>query len=156
MYKSFIAAVIICMLFLFSCVSTPKGKPAKITLSAVDAQLKTTGNLVYEEGPDRDNIGWWEKEDDEIIWTFDVADAGEYKVTVKIACDPQFAGSTVGVTVAGETLPFKVPDTGDWSAFIDVEVGSVKLDVGSQTLVVKGITLANRFFGNLQAVVLQK
>jgi hypothetical protein len=160
MKKSLVISVVICVIFIVSCVSSPKPEdtgPA-IELQAADAQLKTTGSLQYESGPDRDNIGWWEKVDDEISWDFDVPEGkgGDYKVIVRVACDSEFADSLVGVTINGETLKFNIPDTFEWSSFIDVEVGTISLDTGSYTCVVKGIELKNRFFGNLQSVKLQK
>jgi uncharacterized protein YaiE (UPF0345 family) len=156
--KRIIILLIAVVLVMASCMSSSssKGTSSSIRLRARDAELETESQLVYEEGPDRDCIGWWTHPNDKIKWTFDVADAGSYIVVVKVACASSFAGSKVGVTVAGQTLEFDMPDTNEWESYNKVEVGTVDLESGSHTLVVQGIELANRFYGNLQDVYLKK
>ena len=156
MKKSLIVTAIICVIFIFSCVSTPGKSTPPIELHAFDAELITTGSLVYEEGPDRECVGWWESPDDQISWTFDVAKGGEYSVTLRVACASSFAGSLVGVTIDGQKLEFTMPDTYEWESYFDEEIGNVKLEPGSYTIVVKGLELVDRFFGNLQGVTFKK
>jgi hypothetical protein len=157
MKKGIIIVAIILIAGFVSCVSTGTGGKAEpIVLHAIDAQLKTSGNLVYEAQAGRECIGWWESPNDEISWDFEVVKGGEYKVTAVVACATSFVGSEVGITVNGETLTFIVPDTFEWSNFVNKEVGTVTLEPGSYTVVVKGIKLENRFFGNLQKVIFEK
>jgi hypothetical protein len=158
MKKNLCILAIISVIFIISCVSGPGAAKEEviIKLHAIDAQLKTNGGLMYEEKEDRECIGWWESPDDEIRWDFDVPADGDYAVTVRLACDTQFPGSTVGVTIGGQTLTFIVPDTYDWETYFDVDIGTVSLKAGPNTVLVKGIELVNRFFGNLQEVVLKR
>lgn len=75
---------------------------------------------------------------------------------MRVACASSFAGSLVGVTIDGQKLEFTMPDTYEWESYFDEEIGNVTLEPGSYTIVVQGIELANRFFGNLQSVTLTK
>jgi hypothetical protein len=157
MKKNLYLLLIICVALIISCVSGPgPAKEVIISLHAIDAQLKTSGGLVYEDQEGRECIGWWESPNDEISWGFDVPVDGEYAVTMRVACDTQFPGSTVGVTIGGQTLTFIMPDTYDWETYFNVDIGTVPLKAGPNTVLVKGIELVNRFFGNLQEVVLKK
>ncbi|MBN2441311.1 MAG: hypothetical protein JXJ04_08190 [Spirochaetales bacterium] len=148
-------SMVLLAIMLFSCVSTPKEVPP-IYLDSIDAQLTTDAQLVYEEGDDRGNVGYWTDPGDIITWNFDIAVKGKYMVYASVSCASEFAGSTIGVTINGETLTFIMPDTYEWSDFYKVEVGSIDLAPGSYTCAVQGIELVERFYGNLKAIELKK
>ncbi|MBN2440298.1 MAG: hypothetical protein JXJ04_03105 [Spirochaetales bacterium] len=148
-------AMIICVFLVFSCVSSPQpAKDVVIKLLAVDAQLETDMDLVYEESAEC--VGWWSSPNDIITWDLNIEVAGNYQVQVVVSCDPQFPGSTVGVTIGDQKKTFIMPDTGAWSSYSYVEVGTYALEAKSYKLAVQGVTLINRFYGNLQRVVLTK
>ena len=127
-----------------------QGGQTVLTLQSKDAKLTTRDQLVYNA--DADCIAWWEKTTDEASWTLDVKEAGEYAVVASIACDPQFPGSTVGVTLNNKTLTFKVKDTGTWTTFVPVDVGTITLQPGSYPVVVKAIEVPGRFVANLRTL----
>jgi hypothetical protein len=156
MKKSILITAIIVAMSIISCVSTGGGKETVVTLHAIDARLETNASLVYEEQEGRECIGWWESPDDRIIWDFNVDRDGKYLVILRAACASSFAGSKIGVTIGEDTLEFVMPDTYEWETYFDVEIGTVALKAGAHTIVVQGIELQNRFFGNLQLVTLKK
>ena len=127
-----------------------QGGQTVLTLQSKDAKLTTQDQLVYNA--DADCIAWWEKTTDEASWTLDVKEAGGYAVVASIACDPQFPGSTVGVTLNNKTLTFKVKDTGTWTTFVPVDVGTITLQPGSYPVVVKAIEVPGRFVANLRTL----
>ncbi|MBN2534750.1 MAG: hypothetical protein JXB88_17830 [Spirochaetales bacterium] len=146
---------------LLSCVSTgnqghadPDQPPVKpktvITLESKDAQLTTQDQLVYNE--EADCVAWWEKTTDEISWNVEVKEAGDYFIIASVACDPQFPGSTVGVTVNNQTLTFTVPDTGGWLDFFNITVGKINLKPGTYPVLVKAIEVPDRFVANLRTL----
>jgi hypothetical protein len=169
MKKSFLLTIIAVAALIASCASTgggggaaaASGKPPEnpatvIKLMAKDAQLTTTAQLQYEQSADRDNIGWWEKTDDQIKWNLDIKDAGTYWIVAHISCDTQFPGSVVNVTINNKVLTFKVPDTGTWTDYTDVVCGSVDLQPGTYPVLVQAASVANRFVCNLAYLVAEK
>ena len=154
MKKSIIVLAVLAV-FMVSCVSAPKEVPP-INLHAIDADLITESQLVYEAQEGRECVGWWTQPEDEIHWDFDIVVKGEYTIIATVACDAEFAGSKIGVSVGGQDLEFVMPDTYDWDTYYQVEVGVVRLAPGSYTIVVKGNELMNRFYGNLQSLILKK
>ena len=121
-----------------------------ITLKAKDAKLVTDGALVYNS--DANCVAWWEKVTDEVIWKMEVAEAGEYEVIAAVACDPQFPGSTIGITVNGQTVSIKVPNTHGWSKYESLSAGKVSLDAGTCEVTVKALEVPGRFVANLRTV----
>jgi len=144
---------LILMLILMVLVAAPMFAD-DIMLMAPYATLVTNGALVLENG--NTNIGWWESLDDQIIWTADIPRRGNYTVKVVYSVAEEFAGSTVNVTVGGETMEWKLESTGDWSNYTTAEVGSVRLSKGSVEVKLQAIDIPDRFVGNVQVVLLTK
>ncbi len=151
--RKFACIVIAVTVLLPACITTggsATAEPTVITLESKDAQLVTQDQLVYNEGANC--VAWWEKTTDEIKWDLPVQSAGVYDVVASVACDPQFPGSTVGVTVNGKTLTFKVTDTGGWSSYTNVSAGKITLEPGTYPVLVKAIEVPDRFVANLRTL----
>ena len=150
--RNIIIAIAAVMFMAVSCTSAKssgtEAEKTVITLKAKTAQLVTKAELMYNG--DADCVAWWEKTSDEIIWEMEVAEAGEYEVIPSVACDPQFPGSTVGITVNDQTVSFKVPDTKGWSVYKSISAGKISLEAGSYKVVVKAIEVPGRFVANLK------
>jgi hypothetical protein len=133
----------------------PPASPATvITLQPKDAKLATQDRLVYNA--DADCVAWWEKKTDEITWTLTIKEAGDYFVIAQVACDPQFPGSTVGVTINNVTLTFDVPDTLSWSNYKSITAGKITLQPGTYPVLVKAIKVPDRFVANLRKLLVEK
>jgi hypothetical protein len=135
-------------------VQPPANPTTVITLESKDAKLVTQSRLVYNANANC--VAWWEKKTDEISWTLEIKEAGEYYVIAAVACDPQFPGSTVGVTVNNQTLTFEVPDTGSWSNYKDIAAGKIALQPGTYPVVVKAIKIPSSFVANLRTLSFMK
>ena len=79
---------------LASCVSAPEDV-SSIRLHAFYAGLETDAELKFEASGNRECIGWWTSTEDKIFWDFKVVTKGTYNVTAKVACTPDYAGSSL-------------------------------------------------------------
>ncbi len=159
--RKFMIASVAILVLLFACASTgggatggAQGSQTVLVLESKDAKLSTQDQLVYNA--EADCIAWWEKTTDEATWNLEVKEAGDYSVVASIACDPQFPGSTVGVTLNGQTLTFKVKDTGTWTTFLPVDLGKITLKPGTYPVLLKAITVPGRFVANLRTIKFTK
>jgi hypothetical protein len=135
----------------------PAPAPAgpKIVLDATKAKLTSGGGegIRMEAGG---NVGYWSSLDDIITWTFDVAEAGDYDVILNYSAASSFAGALAKVTVADQVLEWKASSTDDWTSYTDLNVGTVKLAAGPQTLSLQGTKIRVRFVANIMFVALVK
>jgi len=106
-------------------------------LNAREAELITRARLKFEDSDGGGDIGWWTNTDDEIRWRLVVPTDGEYSISARVSCARQFSGSRVGVTVAGRSFPFSVPDTGEWYYYVDLALGNIPLKAGTYPVTVK-------------------
>ncbi|GAB6089375.1 carbohydrate-binding protein [Spirochaeta dissipatitropha] len=144
-------AAVLLLVFIAGCASAPAEKQeARIQLPARNATLESTGALVFESP----NIGWWERTEDRITWDVEVEIGGTYMVSLVASCDPEFPGSTVDVTINGQTVQTTIPSTGGWEYYRILEVATVNLSPGSYELLVQASNVHNRFVANLSEVIL--
>lgn len=105
-----------------------------VNLPAAEADLQ--GGVQYEAN--KDCIGYWTNADAVVRWTFDLKTAGNYNLTVELACPDDAAGSEVQIEIGGDQVKFKVPATGDWTKFVKVDLGRISLvRPGKMTATVK-------------------
>ena len=130
----------------------PEPKPPEpITVKARDATIHGDGAR-YEEGPERDNIGFWNKADTWVSWDV-VAEAGTYAVEVTYALDPGQGGGEIRVSVGEESLNHTVQDTGGWGRFVTRRLGTVRVPrAGAVTIAVRPVRVERHGVVNLQAV----
>lgn len=107
-----------------------------VRLVADEADLN--GELRYESGGGKDNIGYWTNPDDTASWKFKVTRPGKFLVVAEIASQGQ---GRFEISVAGQKLQGIAPNTGEYTKFKPVEIaGAAEITKpGSYTLVVKPI-----------------
>ncbi len=137
--------------------AAPVQKPASgglFTLKAVDAEVH--GNTAqYEQGPERDNIGFWIDQKDFVTWTIEVPRDGNYQIEVTYACPNENAGSEFSVGVDGRPLcKSKVQATGSWGTFKPFVIGELDLKAGKQVIAVRALSMPAGAVMNLQTVKL--
>jgi alpha-L-fucosidase len=128
------------------------GNSGLFNLKAVDAEVHGS-TAQYEQGPERDNIGFWVNPADYVTWTIEVQKAGNYQVEVTYACPPENAGSefTVGAE-SGAKANATVQATGSWGTFKPFVLGELTLTAGRHTLAVRATRMPHGAVMNLQLV----
>jgi alpha-L-fucosidase len=93
-----------------------------VVLPASEAQLH--GDLKYESGPQRDNIGYWLNSDDWAAWEFKVTKPGKFDLSAEIAA-PESAGFEV--SLGDQKTEGVAPVTGDYGKFAVTKLGVIAI-----------------------------
>jgi arylsulfatase A len=135
--------------------ATRGGPNALIFLEARDAKVQAK-KLRYEDPPQKDTLGFWVDAGDTAAWTFPVAQAGRYRVSVLQGCGKGSGGSTVALEVGGSKAEFTVVETGHFQRFVPREVGILTLSAGENTLTVRPVKKAGAAVMDLRRVTLER
>ncbi|MCC6727717.1 MAG: alpha-L-fucosidase [Chthonomonadales bacterium] len=128
------------------------GADGAFVLGAADAEIHGT-TAQYEQGAQRDNIGFWTVPGDYVTWVCRAPAAGRYRVEVTYACPPENAGSRYSVGVEqGGSVQGEVKATGDWGAFRAEPLGELDLPAGAQILAVRVREMPRGAVMNLRSV----
>ena len=128
-------------------------KPASIVLPAGEAEMHGE-KVMYEVAQIRDYIGVWVNVDDYVSWDFSVKKAGDYLVEITTGCAPGQEGSTYAVEVGDAKLIGTVCETGNWRTFTIEQAGTLHLESGPQTLIVRPVEIANNALMNIKRITL--
>ncbi|MBN2578087.1 MAG: alpha-L-fucosidase [Pirellulales bacterium] len=109
----------------------------------------------YESGEGKDNVGYWSDAQEWVSWDLKIKRPGTFRVKVIFACEDGVEGGRYAVEIAGQKLTGTVESTGDWTMFETADLGTVRLDAGRHTLVVRPVEIPHGALMNLQAVVLR-
>jgi len=93
-----------------------------VRLMASEAELH--GELKYETGGGKDNIGYWTNPGDWAEWKFHVTQPGRMQVRAEIAAE---ASGQFTVSVGGQKLAAIAPQTGNYTKFKRVKLGVLEL-----------------------------
>ena len=109
----------------------------------------------YEPDEKKDCLGFWTHEEDWAEWKFDVSTPGRFAVNVVQGCGTGNGGSEVEVLIDGESLLFKVEDTGGFQNWKTISLGNVHLDVaGEHKLAVIPRSKTGKAVMDIQKIVL--
>ncbi len=103
-----------------------------ITLSAIDADLHGSLRVEEKEPGGAPNIGFWTNAGDFAEWSVQGVKAGTYAVEMTIACDPGSGGSEYAIVAGKNQVTGKVAATNGWQHFVDVKVGTLKVESAGQ------------------------
>jgi arylsulfatase A-like enzyme len=135
-------------------VPNPQAADGSITLPAKTADIHGV-QLRYEPLPHKNTLGFWTRAEDWVSWDFDVKKPGTFSIELLQGCGQGQGGSQVEVSVAEQTFPLTVEDTGHFQNFRPHTVGQVKLaQPGRYTLSVKPRSKRARAVMDLRAVTL--
>ncbi|MCL5098769.1 MAG: alpha-L-fucosidase [Candidatus Omnitrophica bacterium] len=121
-------------------------------LKAIDAEVHGQA-AHYEQGDDRDNIGFWINAQDYVTWTCNITKPGRYRVELLYACQPGSEDSqfTIGLD-GGAKVSGTVKSTGSWGAFKSETLGQLDLPSGKQTIAVRATSMPKGAVMNLRQV----
>jgi len=121
-----------------------------VILNAVDGAVDGS-SAKYEES--KSAVGFWTDPHDSVSWTFDLKKAGFFDVSLSLACEAESKGSTFDILADGQKIAGVVPDTGSWSNFVELKVGTLKLaNPGKVTITIKPTKLAGYAVMNLRTL----
>ncbi len=112
----------------------PGNDPTEISMSDNALTLPATkcfiygGTIIFE--PDFQNIGYWNRQTDYVVWKVRLDKAAEFDVYLDYACANDSGGNLFAVEGAEPTLRGKVATTGGWDKYALVKLGAVKLPAG--------------------------
>ncbi len=93
--------------------------------------------LRYEPPPHKNTLGYWTRAEDWASWDVQVEKPGEFTVSLRFGCGNGQGGSEVDVSIAGQTLPFIVRETGGFQKWETAELGTVQLTAGRHSLAIR-------------------
>ena len=93
--------------------------------------------LRYEPPPHKNTLGYWTRAEDWASWDVQINEPGEFAVRLRFGCGNSNGGSEVDLSIAGQTLPFTVKETGGFQNWQEVELGKVTLPAGRHTLSIR-------------------
>jgi arylsulfatase A-like enzyme len=131
----------------------PSGRGA-VLLHARDAKVTGT-KLRTEPEPHKDTLGFWTDAADFAEWSFELPADGAFEVEVLQGCGRGSGGAEVEIAVGGRSLTFKVEETGHFQRFVPRSVGTLALEKGPQTLVVRALSKPGPAVMDLRRVTLR-
>ncbi len=124
-----------------------------VVLTASEAEV-VGGQVRYEQGGGKDNIGYWSNNEDFVKWTMKVTKPGKFTVDVTYANPDE--GGEYEVALGEQKLPGKVHATNNWVNFTTETIGSLQISqAGKYELTVKPKKIAGGALMNLKAVTLK-
>jgi hypothetical protein len=89
-------------------------------------------SVVFEEK--YRNLGYWQNENDQAVWTIHVIQPGRYAVSLDYACEDSSAGNAFQLELGPQRLTGTVPGTGSWDSYRRHAVGELNLTAGTHRL----------------------
>jgi hypothetical protein len=81
------------------------------------------------------NLGYWQSEDDEAVWSVAVPHTGKYAVWLDWSCSNPSAGNSYILHAGLSRLTGRVESTGGWDNYKQARVGVLTLREGQQQIV---------------------
>lgn len=130
---------------------TTENADDSITLPACKANIDNT-NVIRVK--DNGNIGYWSA-DESASWELDVKKAGTYTIEITYALPDSFVGSEVIAEINGQTVKTIVEQgTGSWDTLKTMQLGTVNLQEGKTTLIMKHGKIVSGTFIDLNQIKL--
>lgn len=117
------------------------------TLQGVNLQLEAYGGVL--------SLGSWTDAKDTAAWTVEAPKAGQYRVSLVVACQPDSAGSTYRVEAGESRVRGTVEATTGWADFRTVTLdGTLSLPAGRSTVRIIAESKPNLAVMNLRHITL--
>ena len=103
-----------------------------------------------------DTISGWSAPGESVRWRIDVAEAGDYQVTLVYGCDIEDAGGRFALSVGDESLQGEVRPTAGRSFYEAHELGTLRLEAGISDLTIEVVSAPGQDLMALNRVRLGK
>ncbi len=124
----------------FRSIPVPIAPPAPVVLGAAGLyRLNADLASLPEDGVHTEtrggvaNLGFWDRPQDAASWTVDFAAPGDYEAVATVASAEI---TSLAVEAAGTTRTLKVAPTGGWDRFVELPVGTFRVDATGKAKVV--------------------
>jgi len=130
-----------------------QGTDGVVRLTAKSAQIYGP-SLTYET--QFDNLGLWNSEKDEAVWTLSVDRPSTFTVSMEWACANESAGNTYELRANGKAIRGIVDGTGasTWSRYRSIFVGELPLPTGTHRLEFRPVGPVRNALLDLRAITL--
>jgi putative membrane-bound dehydrogenase-like protein len=109
--------------------------------------------LVFEQR--HGNLGYWMKGADYARWTLNVPRAARFRVRIEYACDNASAGNELALESGAARLTMRVEGTTDWDSYRTIDLGTLDLAAGEQTLLARPAKEPQSAILDLKRIVLE-
>jgi len=111
--------------------------------------------LRYEEPEKKNTLGFWVDPADWAEWKFNVNRPGTFDIHLWQGCGPGSGGSEVSVSAAGQTITFRVEETGHFQNFRERVIGRVRFEkTGPQKLELRALNKPGPAVMDVRQIVL--
>ena len=100
------------------------------------------GSAQVEQRGGKGNFGFWDNSHDSINWLVSFKKRGTYRITSEAAALAEGSVLKLEIAKVAKQLEAKIPVTGDWGVFKDIEFGTVSIPAPGNYLIT--VTAANR------------
>jgi alpha-L-fucosidase len=108
-----------------------------LSLQPADAILHGAG-IQTEGGGEHENIGYWTNPGDWVEWQFKALSSGKYALSAEVASQ---AGTSIALTMGGQTLNVTIPKTGSYSDYQRLTFGEIEIPrTGLTSLAIRAVT----------------
>ena len=120
-------------------------------------QARTSGKAAKRFNRDgKFHISKWTGPGDSVTWRVQVSQAGPYKVRVRYAARPDWAGAQYTVKVGNQTVSSKVQATGEWYSYQTFEIGTVEVSkAGQYDVTIRPVADSDHYLMYFQSLVLE-
>jgi hypothetical protein len=102
-----------------------------------------------------DDLGCWMTPTDWAEWTFDVPEAGDYRIVLEGGVSPGQEGSSMALRVAGREFRFTTRATSGWTDYRRFAVGAVRLPKGRARMALRCLSMPAQAVLNVKAIRLE-
>lgn len=103
-------------------------------LRATEAEIRGK-DILFE--PPFQNVGYWHHAEDSVSWSLRTGERGSWDLYLEYACASQLDGQTLTVSIGQKQWTIPIAQTGQWSDYRSLKIGTVELDATEHRVVLQ-------------------
>jgi putative membrane-bound dehydrogenase-like protein len=120
-----------------------------VVLRAAEAEIR--GKDILFEAPFQ-NVGYWHHAEDSVSWSLQIGERGTWDLYLEYACASQVEGQNLVVSVGQQQWTIPIPQTGQWSEYRSLKIGTLELDATEHRVVLQAGSLLRGPLIDLRAI----